>query len=173
MGTTLSRILFVAASTAALMCTSVAQTKVGVINMQQAILGTAEIKKASADLEAKYKPQSAELEKIRQDLEALQQKMDAGRDKLTPQAQNDLAGQAQRKQRDFQRKGQDLQEAVDAERNDILSGAGKKMAAVVTKLAEERGLDVVVEASSTLYIKPALDLTKDATAAYDKAYPVR
>jgi outer membrane protein len=45
------------------------------------------------------------------------------------------------------------------------------MQTVVQKLAEERGLDVVIDVSNTVYFKPTLDLTKEATAAYDKAFP--
>ena len=44
---------------------------------------------------------------------------------------------------------------------------------VVKKMAEERGLDVVIDVSNTIYYKPALELTKEATAAYDKAYPAK
>ncbi len=47
------------------------------------------------------------------------------------------------------------------------------MTEVVKKLAEEKGLDLVVEGSTTLYFKPALDITNDAIAAYDKAYPAK
>ena len=45
------------------------------------------------------------------------------------------------------------------------------MQAVVKKLAEEKGLDLVVDTSTALYYKEAMDITKDAIAAYDKAYP--
>jgi outer membrane protein len=45
------------------------------------------------------------------------------------------------------------------------------MGDVVKKLAEEKGLDLVVDSSTTLYFKNALDLTADALAAYNKAYP--
>lgn len=148
-----------------------AQTKVAVINMQQAVLDTAEIKKASAEMEAKYKPRQAELDKIRKDLDDIQQKLQSSGGKLPPQSEADLTAQGQRKQRDLQRLSQDLQEEVDAVRNDILGGTGRRMQGVVRKLAEERGMDVVVDAGSTLYVKPVLDLTKDAVAAFDKAYP--
>ena len=47
------------------------------------------------------------------------------------------------------------------------------MTDVVKKLAEEKGLDLVVDTSSALYFKPALDITNDAIAAYDKAYPAK
>jgi Skp family chaperone for outer membrane proteins len=46
------------------------------------------------------------------------------------------------------------------------------MQAVVKKLAEEKGMDLVVDTQVALYFKPTMDLTADATAAYDKAYPV-
>lgn len=160
-----------AAFAAAFAGIAAAQSKVAVVNMQQAILETAEIKKASTDLEAKYKPEQAALEALRTELNEIQQKLQAGEGKLTPQAANDLNIQAQRKQRELQRRGQDVQEQVDAERNDILRRTGQRMSGVITKLAEARGFDVVVEAQSTLFVKPAADLTKDAIAEFDKAYP--
>jgi len=150
-----------------------AQTKVGVINMQRAVLETAEIKKASADLEAKYKPRQEEMQKLQKDLQAIQQQLQAGADKLTPEAQADLTRQGQFKQRQLQRLTEDLQADVDRERNEILSRSGGKMAAVVQKLAEEKGLDVVIDISNTVFFKPALDVTAEAIAAFDKAHPVQ
>ena len=58
-------------------------------------------------------------------------------------------------------------------RNDVLSKSSQKMTDVVKKLAEEKGLDLVVDTSTALYFKPAMDITKDAIAAYDKAYPAK
>ena len=55
----------------------------------------------------------------------------------------------------------------------ILSKSSEKMQGVIKKLAEEKGLDMVVDASTTLYFKDAMDITKDAIAAYDKAYPAK
>ena len=168
-----TRLLWMAACAAAFTGVAAAQAKVAVVNIQQAIVQTAEIKKASAELEAKYKPRQAAMDKLRKDLDEIQQKLQAGQGKLTPQAESELNVQAQRKQRDLQRLGQDMQEEVDAERNDILGKTGQKMTAVVRKLADARGFDLVVEAQAILFVRPALDLTTDATAEYDKAYPVK
>jgi outer membrane protein len=150
-----------------------AQLKVAVVDMRQAVLETAEIKKASAELEAKYKPRQAEMEKLRKDLDDIQQKLQAGADKLTQQAASDLQAQGQRKQRDLQRLGQDLQEEVEAERQEILSRTSQRMIGVVKKMADARGMDVVVDSSATIFFKAALDLTKDALAEYDRAFPVQ
>lgn len=149
------------------------QTKVGIISLQQAVLGCAEIKKANAAMEAKYKPRQQEMEKVQKELEGIKQQLQTNAGKLTPAAEADLNAQGQRKQRDLQRMNDDLQADVTAERNDILGTSGRKMSEVVKKLAEEKGLDVIVDAQSTLFFKPALDLTAEAIAAYDKAYPAK
>ena len=62
---------------------------------------------------------------------------------------------------------------MTAERNEILGSSGKRMKEIVQKLADEKGLDMIVDEQSTLFFKPALDLTADAIAAYDKAYPAK
>jgi len=149
------------------------QVKVGIVSLQKAVLDTAEIKKASADMETKYKPRQQEMEKLQKDLQAIQQQLQTNSGKLTAVAQSDLTAQGQQKQRDLQRMSEDLQSDVNAERNEILASSGKKMQEIVRKLAEDKGLDVVVDVQSTVYFKPALDITAEAVAAYDKAYPAK
>ena len=148
-----------------------AQTKVGVINLQKAVLESAEIKAASAAMEARYKPRVSAIEALDKEIAAIAQNLQTNAGKLTPAAEADLNAQGTRKQRDVQRLRDDLQADVDRDRNDILQKASVKMGDVVKKLSEEKGLDVVVDIPYTVYSKPTLDITNDAIAAYDKAYP--
>jgi len=149
------------------------QTKIAMVSMQRAVLGCAEIKKASAEMEAKYKPRQQEMEKLQRELGGLQQQLQSNSGKLTPAAEADLQAQGQRKQRDLQRLDDDLKADVNAERNEVLGNTGRKMREIVQKLAAEKGLDMIVDEQTTIFVKPALDLTADAIAAYDKAYPVK
>ncbi len=150
-----------------------AQSKVAVINLQRAVLESAEIKKASADLEARYRPRQQKIEELNKQIQSLQQQLQNGQGKLTPQAEAELNAQGQRKQREAQRLTEDLQSDVDRERNEILSKTTQRMSDVVKKIAEEKGFDVVVDASNIIYFKPALEITNDAIAAYDKAFPAK
>jgi outer membrane protein len=150
-----------------------AQTKVAIINLQRAVLESAEIKKASTELEAKYKPRQQQIEKLQKDIQGIQQNLQTNGGKLTPQAEADLTAQGQRKQRELQRLTEDLQADVDRERNDILSRSSQRMQEVVKKLAEEKGIDVVVDISNTVYFKPALEITTESIAAYDKEHPAK
>jgi outer membrane protein len=147
-----------------------AQLKVAVVNVQKAMIDSDELKKVSAEIEAKYKPKQDELAKLQNDIQSIQQQLQSN--KLTPQAGADLNIQGQRKQREAQHLSDDLQQEFDRDRQDILGKAATKMTEVVKKLAEERGYDVVIDVSQALYFKPALDVTADALAAYNKAYPV-
>jgi outer membrane protein len=153
-------------------CPALAQLKVAVVASQAALSDTAEIKKAQADLEAKFKPRQDQMAKLSKELETINSQLSLG-DKLTAQAQADLTLQGQRKQRELQRLNEDLQAEVDRERSDVIARSSERMQKVIAKLAQEKGLDLVVEAGTTLYAKPELDLTKEATAAYDKAHPVK
>jgi outer membrane protein len=148
-----------------------AQSKVGIVNLQRAISETAEIKKAIVDVTTHYRPRQQELEKLQADLQAIQQQIQGG--KLSPAAEAQARSEGAFKERQLQRKDQDLRDDVDKERNEILGHAGQRMQQVVQKLADERGLDVVIDASNTIFFKAGLDITDAAIAAYDKAYPVK
>ncbi|HTM47515.1 MAG TPA: OmpH family outer membrane protein [Bryobacteraceae bacterium] len=150
-----------------------AQAKIAIINLQRAVLESAEIKKASTELEAKYKPRQQAIEKLQREIQGLQQNLQSNAGKLTPQAEADLTTQGQRKQRELTRLSEDLQADVERERNEILGRSSQRMQEVVKKLAEEKGFDVVVDISNTVYFKPALEITTESIAAYDKAHPAK
>jgi outer membrane protein len=148
-----------------------AQLKIGVINVQKALADTDELKKASAEMQKKYQPRTDEMDKIQKDLEAIDAQLNSG--KLNATAQAELQQQGTRKQRDLQRMSDDMNADGEKDRQEILAKMSQKMQDVINKLAEDKGVDLIVEASQTLYAKPTLDLTADATAAYNKANPAK
>ena len=162
----------VLAGSLALAAPAGAQMKIAVINSQRAVLETAEMKKAAAELEAKFKPQQAEIEKRTKELQDIQQKLESG-SRTNPQEAADLQAEGQRKQRALQRLSEDVQADVDRERNEILGRGGQRMQEVVKKMAEEKGFDLVVDATTAIFFKPAMEITSEAIAAYDKQYPVK
>jgi outer membrane protein len=167
------RLLVVSSALLAAASAVSAQSKVAIINLQRAVLESAEIKKASTELEAKYRPRQAQVEKLQKDLQALQQNLQTNAGKLTPAAESDLTAQGQRKQRELQRLTEDLQADVERDRQEILSKSSQSMQAVVKKLAEAKGIDVVVDIQNTVYFKPDLEITTEAIAAYDKEHPAK
>ena len=145
--------------------------KVAIINAQKAVADTQEIQKAQTALEAKYRPRQQSVETLQRELQSIQQQ--AAAPNLAPAREAELQATFTQKQKQLQRLGEDLQADVNAERQDVLGKAGRQMTEVVKKIAEERGIDVVIDVTNTLYYKPTLDITPAATTAYDKAYPLK
>ncbi len=54
-----------------------------------------------------------------------------------------------------------------------MNRVGQRLQEVIKKVAEEKGLDLVVDGGNTYFFKPALDLTAEVTKAYDLAYPAK
>lgn len=150
---------------------TIAPARVGIINAQKAVADTQEIKKAQTILEAKYRPRQEAIQTLQQQLQSIQQQLNTPNQPPDKEAQ--LRADGTQKQKQLQRMSEDLQSDVNAERQDILGRAGRQMAQVVKQIAESRGIDVVIDITNTIYYKPALDITADATAAYDKAYPAQ
>src|SRR5262245_1725506 len=99
-----------------LACVASAQMKVGVINFQRAVLTTEEMKKASNELQAKYKPKQDQLDKLQKDLADIQAKL---QDPKTPQNVGaELQVEGQRKQREAQRITEDVQGDAEKDRNE-------------------------------------------------------
>lgn len=153
--------------------TASAQVKVAIINLQKSVLDTAEIQKAQKELETKFKPRQDKAEALQKELQTIQGQLQTMAGKLTPQAEQELNVQGQRKQRELQRLTEDLQGEVDRERQDILGRTAQRMNEVVKKLSESKGLDMVVDVTNAVYFKPALEITAEATAEYNKAYPAK
>jgi outer membrane protein len=148
-----------------------AQAKIGVVSLQKAILDTAEIKKAANDMQVKFKKRQDDLDKAQRELTDIQTQLQSAQGKLSAAGEADLAARGERKQREAKRLDEDLRADVERERGDILNRAQTRMLEVVKKVSDEKGLDLVVEATAVISFKPALDITADAVKAYDKAYP--
>ena len=150
-----------------------AQTKIAVINLQRAVLETAQIKKASAELQAKFKPRQDALAKIQQDLNDIQTQLQGSQGKLSAAGEAELTARGTRKQKEAERINEDLQADVERERNAILEQAQSRLDAVLKKIAEEQNIDVVIDTTNRVFHKPALEITDAVIVAFDKAYPLK
>ena len=150
-----------------------AQMKIGVVSVQKAILDTAEIKKASNDMQARYKKRQDDLDKATRELNDIKMQLESAQGKLSAAGEADLTARGARKEREAKRLDEDLRADVERDRNEILARAQTRIVEIVKKVSDEKGLDVVVEASAVITFKPALDITNDVVAAYDKQFPAK
>jgi Skp family chaperone for outer membrane proteins len=146
-----------------------AQTKFGLVDFQTALLATKDMQAEAGKLEVEFKPQQDELAKLTDDMQGLQQRLVAATD---PTQQGELQAQGARMQTRFDRMRQDMQSAIDFRRETILQKGAGRMREILEKLRVEKGLDAVIDTSSIYVYNPTMELTAEATAAYDAAHPV-
>jgi outer membrane protein len=150
-----------------------AQSKVGIVNLQTALQNAQEVKEAQGKIEATYKPRSERLAQMEKELAKLQQEYDQNQSKYTPAALEELANNIQRKQTQMQRQQTAFQDDFNRDRAELLTKFGSRMQEVLKKLAEDKGFDMIIDVTNLLYYKPAIDISAEATAAYDKTFPLK
>lgn len=150
-----------------------AQLKVAVVDLQKALQQTAEIKQAEADLKARFGPRQEQVAALEKEIAKLQQEAEQGQGKYTEAAMAEISNQFQIKQRQYQRNAQALQEEVNRDRQDLLSRIGERLSEVVKSIAEAKDLDLVVDVSSALYVKPSIDISAEVATEYDKKFPAK
>ena len=124
-------------------------------------------------MEARYKPRVAQdWNSSTRTSPRISDNLQKNSGKLTPQAEATMTADGQRKQREAQRLQEDLQADVERERNEILGPRpARRCRKWSSKVAEAKGLDLVVDVPYAVYFKAALEITTEVIAAYDKAYP--
>jgi len=149
-----------------------AQVKVAVVDIQKAVFESAEIKKANDEMQATFKPRQDKINLLASEIQALQTQLQNSNGKLTPAQEADIQATGSKKQRELKYATDDLNSDVEAFRNDTLQKSSVKMNEIIKKVAEAKGLDLVVDTQTAHFFKPALDITEEVIAAYNKAYPV-
>jgi len=154
-----------------------APAKVGVINMQAAITGTAEGKQAVAELQSQFAPRQTELQQMQKQIEDDQSRLRTGQTTLSDEEQERLTQDYTTLTRKLQRKSQDDQDDFNDARQNLINTIGRKMVDVLNKYAKEGGYAVVLDSSSQqtpiIYEANQIDITQDIIRLYDEAYPVK
>jgi outer membrane protein len=154
-----------------------AANKVGVIDVRQAIVTTAEGKLASAELQSQFAARQTELENMNKQLNDLGQRLQASAGKLSQEEEARLTAQGQRLRQQIDRKQNEYQEDVNAAQGEVIDRIGRKLVDVLDRYARERGYAVVLDSSAQnsplLYKSNQIDVTQDIIRLYDQAYPVK
>lgn len=151
--------------------------KIGVINVRQAIVATAEGKQASAELQSQFAPRQNELEGLNKQISDLRTRLSAGTATLSDEEKARLTQQGQRLSQQLDRKQNELQEDVNAAQADVVDKIGRRMMDVLDRYARENGLVAVFDSSSQnspiLFASTNIDITQEIIKLFDSAYPLK
>src|SRR5581483_2571203 len=145
--------------------------KIGIINMQQAILASNEGRKEFESLQKKFEPKQTELKTMNDEVEGLKKQLNTQGDKLNDESRTNLVKSIETKQKSLQRSLEDAQGDFQAQQNDILNRIGQKMMEVLDKYAKENGYTMILDVSNpqspVLWAGSSSDVTKAIVDAYN------
>ena len=147
--------------------------KVGIIEIQQAIMATNE---GSRDLEAlnkKFQPKQTELSNLQTEIEGLDKQLKAQGDKMNEEAKATLMSSLQNKKKTLDRSTEDARSDYQLQLNEIMERILQKMAPVIDKYAKANGYGMLIDSSNpwpqgpVLWATAGVDVTKSIVDAYN------
>jgi outer membrane protein len=150
--------------------------KIGVIDMQSALLSTSDGQKAVAELKAKFAPKEQEFQKRQQELAAKQEQFRKTENTISDEAKAALARDIDAATKNLQRDTDDARQDVEQEQQKVLNELGQKMMQVLNKYANEKQFTMVMDVSgqpnNILFASNAIEITRDIIAMYNAAAPM-
>jgi len=149
--------------------------KVGVINIQAAILTSKEGKKAMADLQAKYQPRQADIQRLQQEIQGINDQLQKqGGTTLSDDEQRRLSRELEVKQTLLKRSSEDFNADAQVDRDEAIRRIGEKMVRIIGDYAQQNGFTLVVDSAQipVYYAAKDIELTGEIVRRYDQANPV-
>jgi outer membrane protein len=148
-------------------------TKVGTINIEQAIFASNEGRRDFEALSKKFEPKQNELKGLADEIDALKKQLNAQQDKLNDESREKLVKQIETKQKSFDRATQDAQEDFQNQQGEIGNKILTKMAPLLQKYVVDNGYGLVIDTSQpwprgpVIMAGPAMDITQPIVEAYN------
>ena len=148
-----------------------APTKVGIINIELAIVGSNEGQRDFAALQKRFEPKQNELATLSKEVDDLKKQLNTQGDKLNDDARATLVKNIEQKQKSLQRSLEDAQNDFQNQQKELANQIGRKMLGVLDKYAKDRGFAVILDVSNpqsgVLWAGASTDVTKDIVDAYN------
>lgn len=158
---------------AAPVATNAAGTKIGTINVEQAIFATNEGQRDFEALSKKLEPKQNELKGMNDEVENLKKQLNTQGEKLNDEARGTLVKQIEQKQKSLERSVQDARDDAQGQQNEIAQRILQKMGPMLVKYAGDNGFGVIIDTSNpwpngpVLWAGPAVDITKSVVDIYN------
>jgi len=149
--------------------------RVGVINLQSAIVSTKDGQKAAGDIQARFNPKKADLDRRQGEISQLQEQLNRVRNTLGEDARQKLVREIDQKTKSLNRDTEDARAELDQEEQKIMNQLGSRIMAVIDKYAKDHGYAMILDVSSpqtpVMYASNTVDITREVIELYDKNAP--
>jgi outer membrane protein len=148
--------------------------KIGVVDMEKAMVQTIDGKKAEAKFTARFDEMRKGIETKQQQIADTQKKLQTQDRLLADTVKATMAKDVERWQTELTRQQEDSQKELDSMRGDLMAPIAKVAEGVVSAYATEMGYTLIIDVSnpqneSVVYVNPNADITNEITRRIDAA----
>ncbi len=147
--------------------------KVGIINIQGAILASNEGRRDLEALDKKFDPKRTELQNLSKEIDDLKKQLSTQGDKMNEDARATLVRSLETKQKAMQRASEDAQNEYQQQQAEVAQRILQKMAPLIDKFAKDNQYAVLMDVSQPWPQGPVLwfgahaDVTKQVVDLYN------
>lgn len=149
--------------------------KIGVIDMQSAMVATKEGQKAAADLRAKFAPKQQEFQQRQSQLQQKQDQFRRTENTMSDEAKAKMSADIDSLQKNLQRDTQDAEQDMNQDQQQIVQNLSGKMMKIVSKYAQDHQFqlvfDVAGQPSNIYFASNTIDITREIISLYDQEHP--
>jgi outer membrane protein len=149
-----------------------AVSKVAVINIQEALVGTKDGQKATKEIDDKFLPLQKAFEARQNEVIQLQDQLTKGSAVLSEDKRNQMARDIDEKKKRLERDMQDAEDDLKSQQQKLLGSMAARMTTVIAQYSKDNGfslvLDVANQNTPVLFAAGGIDITHDVIALYDK-----
>jgi len=151
-------------------------TKVGIVNVQGAILATKDGEKARDAIRARFEPRAKEMEGRMAEVNRLRDQFNKGANTMSAEAREKLSREIDDKQKKYQWDSEDMQNELQQEEQKLVNEIGQRMISVIDEFAKANTFAVVFDVSGqqspVLWAANGIDVTTQVVELYDKKFGV-
>jgi outer membrane protein len=144
-----------------------AQSKIGVVDTQRAIMETEDGLRAQATLKKVFDSRQRELDKKQTDLQKEREDIEKQRGVLSAAALQTRVEKWQRAMVEIQTVFVDYNKELQKKQNELTQPIFQKAMSIIRRIATQEGYDVVVDKQAVPYVRSDLDITDKVITLYN------
>ncbi|OEY67034.1 OmpH family outer membrane protein [Marinobacter sp. X15-166B] len=139
---------------------AVAETRIGVVDLRQALFSSDAAKAFSETLQRDFSGDEAKVREVQEAARKLQERLEKDGPMMNEAERTKLGTEFQEKVQEFNFLKQRLDSTVAGRKQEFLEQARPDVDRAVKALLEEHNLDIILPSEAVVYVRPDLNLTE-------------
>lgn len=149
----------IAAALMVLSFPAIAETRIGVVDLRQALFSSNDAKSFSETLQKDFAADEAKVREVQEEARKLKERLEKDGAMMNESERSKLTAEFQEKVKEFNFLKQRLDSSVSQRKQAFLEQARPEVDLAVEELLEENDLDIILPSEAVVYVKPEMNLT--------------